>query len=169
MRRSLFTTIQAEGGLLPSDFLQRFVEGAKDIDGLTPESYLLTAGEKPNEAASRSWNRLRTAWAAFQTASVLKAEEAGTGLTREKWLSPLFNELDASFFHLYGIPRDDTEYILGTFPIVRRNDEAAFGEYRTKDSVLRDYDRQAEATARAKTAADRAPHGVNAGTREGAC
>jgi hypothetical protein len=31
-------------------------------------------------------------------------------------------ELDAAFFHLYGIDRDDTEYILGTFPIANRRD-----------------------------------------------
>ena len=29
-------------------------------------------------------------------------------------------ELDAAFFHLYGIGRDDADYILDTFPIVRR-------------------------------------------------
>jgi hypothetical protein len=97
MRRggaSSFATVKAEGGLLPPDFLQRLVEGGKGIDGVTPESYHLTAGEKPNEAASRSWNRLQTAWAAFQTASsALRAEDAATGLTREKWLLPFFNEL----------------------------------------------------------------------------
>ncbi|MBI4601557.1 MAG: hypothetical protein HY721_06310, partial [Planctomycetes bacterium] len=31
-------------------------------------------------------------------------------------------ELDAAFFHLYGISRDDASYILDTFPIVRRHD-----------------------------------------------
>ena len=28
------------------------------------------------------------------------------------------------------------DYVLGTFPIVRRQDEAAFGSYRTRDLVL---------------------------------
>ena len=32
-------------------------------------------------------------------------------------------ELDAAFFHLYGLNRDDTAYILDTFPIVKRKDE----------------------------------------------
>ena len=44
--------------------------------------------------------------------------------------------LDALYFHLYGINRDDAEYILGTFPIVRREDEAGFGHYRTRDLIL---------------------------------
>ena len=44
--------------------------------------------------------------------------------------------LDALYFHLYGLLRDDAEYILDTFPIVRREDEAAFGTYRTRDMTL---------------------------------
>ena len=35
--------------------------------------------------------------------------------------------LDALYFHLYGLGRDDARYVLDTFPIVRREDEAAFG------------------------------------------
>lgn len=31
-------------------------------------------------------------------------------------------ELDAGFFHLYGLDREDTEYVLGTFPIANRKD-----------------------------------------------
>ena len=44
--------------------------------------------------------------------------------------------LDALYFHLYGLDHDDADYVLGTFPIVRRQDEAAFGSYRTRDLVL---------------------------------
>jgi hypothetical protein len=49
-------------------------------------------------------------------------------------------ELDAAFFHLYGLSRDDTDYILDTFPVVRKNDEKAYGEYRTKREILEVYD-----------------------------
>ena len=44
--------------------------------------------------------------------------------------------LDALYFHLYGLSREDAGYVLSTFPIVRREDEAAFGSYRTRDMVL---------------------------------
>ncbi|HEX8393641.1 MAG TPA: N-6 DNA methylase [Longimicrobium sp.] len=54
-------------------------------------------------------------------------------------------ELDAAFFHLYGIERDDVDYIMDTFPIVRRKDEAAHGEYRTKRVILEIYDEMAQA------------------------
>ena len=44
--------------------------------------------------------------------------------------------LDALYFHLYGLTREDADYVLDTFPIVRREDEAKFDRYRTKDLVL---------------------------------
>ncbi|WP_371576123.1 Eco57I restriction-modification methylase domain-containing protein [Streptomyces sp. NBC_01314] len=52
-------------------------------------------------------------------------------------------ELDALFFRLYGITREDTEYILDTFNGVRDNDIKAHGEYRTKNLILAEYDRMA--------------------------
>ncbi|NBM16224.1 Eco57I restriction-modification methylase domain-containing protein, partial [Streptomyces sp. GC420] len=54
-------------------------------------------------------------------------------------------ELDALFFHLYGISREDVDYILDTFPIVKRKDEAKYGTYRTKELILAEYDRMAAA------------------------
>jgi hypothetical protein len=44
--------------------------------------------------------------------------------------------LDALFMHLYGLSEDDAAYILDTFPIVREQDEKAFGDYRTRMLVL---------------------------------
>ena len=44
--------------------------------------------------------------------------------------------LDALYFHLYGLSNEDAEYILSTFPIVQREDEAQFGSYRTRDLIL---------------------------------
>ncbi len=59
-------------------------------------------------------------------------------------------ELDAAFFHLYGLSRDDTDYVMDTFPIVRKNDEKAHGEYRTKRVILEIYDAMAEAARTGK-------------------
>ncbi|MCY3788704.1 MAG: restriction endonuclease, partial [Gemmatimonadetes bacterium] len=44
--------------------------------------------------------------------------------------------LDALYFHLYGLSRDDAGYVLDTFPIVRREDETTCGTYRTRDMTL---------------------------------
>jgi hypothetical protein len=55
-------------------------------------------------------------------------------------------ELDAAFFHLYGLNREDTAYVMDTFPIVRKHDEKAHGEYRTKRVILEIYDALTEST-----------------------
>jgi hypothetical protein len=49
-------------------------------------------------------------------------------------------ELDALYAHLYGLTRDELAYILDTFPIVKRKDEAQYGEYRTKRMILERYE-----------------------------
>ncbi|CAL9318908.1 hypothetical protein SUDANB135_05881 [Streptomyces sp. SudanB135_2055] len=58
-------------------------------------------------------------------------------------------ELDAYFFHLYGISAEDTDYILETFQSesggLKNNEIAKYREYRTKRLVLAEYDRMAEA------------------------
>jgi hypothetical protein len=48
-------------------------------------------------------------------------------------------QLDALYFHLYGLGREDAAYILDTFPIVREHDLRDFGRYRTKDLILHYY------------------------------
>lgn len=79
-------------------------------------------------------------------------------------------ELDAAYFHLYlgppdewgadcpelremfPTPRDAVDYIMETFPIVRRKDEAKYsGEYKTKTTILQMYDQMAEAIATGQT------------------
>ena len=52
----------------------------------------------------------------------------------------LKRELDAIYTHLYGISREDLEYILETFPIVKKNDIKVYGEFKTKEYVLNYYD-----------------------------
>lgn len=56
---------------------------------------------------------------------------------RRFWLRA---ELDALYFILYGIERADVEYIMETFPIVKRKDVAAHGSYRTKEAILSVFD-----------------------------
>ncbi len=55
-------------------------------------------------------------------------------------------ELDAAHLHLYGIEREDVDYIMDTFPIVRRKDQENYnGDYRTKRVILEIYDAMQEA------------------------
>jgi Eco57I restriction-modification methylase/N-6 DNA Methylase/TaqI-like C-terminal specificity domain len=94
-RRSFqFSNVRSEGGLLPQDVLSRIQAGDKDLPGLTPESYHLGPHERISEAVNRAWRRLASAWRAFQEALAKEPDAAkATGLTRDRWLLPLFQEL----------------------------------------------------------------------------
>jgi hypothetical protein len=49
-------------------------------------------------------------------------------------------ELDAIYAHLYGLEKEEMDYILDTFPIVKRKDIAKYGSYRSKETILQLYD-----------------------------
>ncbi|HLA80248.1 MAG TPA: N-6 DNA methylase, partial [Thermoleophilia bacterium] len=49
-------------------------------------------------------------------------------------------ELDAAYFHLYGMSHTDVDYVMETFPIVKQKDEDLSGEYHTKRVILEIYD-----------------------------
>jgi hypothetical protein len=81
------------------------------------------------------------------TATNLKpmAEEFGyTGskpfVWNEKERFHLQCELDAIYAHLYGLEKEEMDYILDTFPIVKRKDIAKYGSYHTKETILQLYD-----------------------------
>jgi hypothetical protein len=45
--------------------------------------------------------------------------------------------LDAIFFHLYGLERDAAQYVLGTFPVVQREEEERYnGHFRSRELIL---------------------------------
>lgn len=96
MKNNAFaTTIRTEGALLPADLLRRVQAGDKTLHALTPDAYNLPGGMRLNEAASRAWNALLGAWTTFQEARERLPEgELGTTVTRERWLLPLFQELN---------------------------------------------------------------------------
>ncbi|WP_405745781.1 Eco57I restriction-modification methylase domain-containing protein [Streptomyces canus] len=81
------------------------------------------------------------------------ARDLGNGGEPFQWdddrRAQLRAELDAYYFHLYGISREDTDYILESFQTesggLKNNEISAFGEYRTKRLVLTEYDRMATA------------------------
>lgn len=45
-------------------------------------------------------------------------------------------ELDALFFRLYGLSRDEVADVLDTFAVLRRKEMASFGEFRTRRAIL---------------------------------
>lgn len=93
-RNQQFQTIRTEGAILPPDILRRVA--SLKVDGATPDAYHLSPGTKINEAISQSWTSLLSHWQAFREARAKLGEdgETGTAVTNERWLLPLFSELD---------------------------------------------------------------------------
>ncbi|MFD3625908.1 Eco57I restriction-modification methylase domain-containing protein [Streptomyces sp. NPDC058698] len=97
-RTPVTDTVATVGGLLPYDLLVRIKEG-KEQSGAKPADYRLFAkGESVRDAAERSWGYLRGVWAAYQDALARDGadEDPGVhavGLTTERWLLPLFEQL----------------------------------------------------------------------------
>jgi len=120
----------------------------------------------PREFAGRApWDPHQTLaeWIGSRTCSLVFTAHDLTGFARDLgWLGPptrwdpagralVRAELDAAFFHLYGVARESVDYVLDCFPIARRNDERRFGTYRTKELVLEAFDRLAEAMSATRT------------------
>jgi hypothetical protein len=121
----------------------------KQLPVLTPDTYERRAGWAPDETVG-GWLRPRLLELVY-TACDLEpfAGDLGHDGPPFRWdperRFQLRCELDAAFFHLYCIARDDVDYIMGTFPIVRRTDEERHGCYRTRDRILEAYDALADA------------------------
>ena len=103
---------------------------------IAPEDYDRQFGEKTARDLVRD-HVLRLTYTAHDMAPF--ARDLGYGgppfIWNEEERRHLRARLDALYFHLYGISREDADYILSTFPIVRRQDEAAFNRYRTRDLI----------------------------------
>jgi Eco57I restriction-modification methylase len=94
MSRAPFTAIKTEGGLLPRETLQRVANEDGSLPGMRPKDYHLAPNERLGEAINRAWNRLLGFWETFSDELGKRAEgDAATGLTRDRWLLPLFEEL----------------------------------------------------------------------------
>jgi len=131
------------GGTNLSDYI------TKQLPVLPPETYDAPAAWEPGSTlsdwiSSRVLELTYTAWDLTPFARDLGYDGPPFAWDPERRFR-LRSELDAAYFHLYGIAREDVEYIMNTFPIVRRKDEAAHGEYRTRRVILEIYDHMARA------------------------
>lgn len=121
----------------------------KQLPVLPPERYDEPVGWLAGEASAR-WIEARvleltyTAWDMRPFAEDLG--DAGPPFVwDEERRFELRAELDAAYFHLYGVDRDDVGYILDSFRAFRNNDPERFE--RTKARILAIYDAMAAAEA----------------------
>ena len=66
----------------------------------------------------------------------------------------LFAKMDILDLNLYGLTRDEVDYVMETFPIVKRKDIERYKSYRTKDMILAEYDKLAKSSSILATSRD---------------
>ena len=107
-----FTSVRVLGGLLPSDVLASVADGS--AAGLSTDDYHL-GGERPREAAARTWSHLLGVYQRFRSdLSRLREDDPAVSVTRERWLTQLL----ATFDYGRALPLHDPEGFL--MPLVGR-------------------------------------------------
>ena len=133
-----FTARQKVGGISLSLFI------FKQLPTITPETYdtICPWDDKRTFATWLLPRILELTYTAHDMASLAKdlGYEGRPFPFDEERRSLIRSELDACFFHLYGLSRDEISYVLDTFPILKEREEKDFGEYRMKNLILAAYD-----------------------------
>ncbi len=116
----------------------------KQLPLLPPEQYRAPCPWAPGQTLAE-WIRprvLELVYTAWDLAPF--ARDLGDDGPPFRWIperrAQLRAELDAAFCLLYGLERSDVEYVLQSFPVLRNNEERAYGEYRTARLVLTAFD-----------------------------
>jgi hypothetical protein len=120
----------------------------KQLPALPPEAY---RAPTPWLGSAADWIRKRvlelsfTAWDMQAFARDL-GDNGAPFLWGEERRTHIRGELDAAYFHLYGLERDEVEHVMGSFEALRRREENPqnFGEFRTRRLILERYDAMAE-------------------------
>jgi hypothetical protein len=138
---------------LPLDFVARQKVGGLHLNFFIVEQFPIFP---PDRYAERCpWNKRQTLekWISDRTmkltctANDMKplADAAGFDPPIHKWnpteRAKLMAELDAAYFVLYGIERDEVEYIMSTFQGLRDAQPLLPGATRQADMILAEYDR----------------------------
>jgi hypothetical protein len=110
---------------------------------LTQECYWL--GDKVS-----AWLRPRALELFYTSVELEKfAADLGQNSRPFKWdnerRSLIQAEVDAAMFHLYGLDKDQADWILDSFTVLRKYEERDHGEFRTKRLVMAAYEAMAEA------------------------
>ena len=156
----LVAALQANLSSIPFDYCARQKVGGlhltyftmRQLPALRPTAYRVTAPWAP-AVRILDWFLPRILELTY-TASDLKAFAQDCGDVGPPFIwDPerrflLQCEIDAAFFHLYGISRDDAAYVLDAFGVLEQSEMRAYGEYRTKRVMLETYDALAAAAAK---------------------
>ena len=103
---------------------------------LAPAAYGPAHEQALRERLAESYAALDDTWTAASALHDRTPERRDTGDRAQTRA-----ELDALIAHLYGLTRAEFAYILDTFPVLRRKEQAAFGEYQSKRKALEEFER----------------------------
>ena len=151
--------VLANMNALPLDWAARLSVGGthlsffivKQLPILPPEVYIEESPAGPawlNLIVPRVLELTYTAWDLQPFAEDL-GDSGAPFVWNEERRHKLKSELDAIYAHMYGLDRDEIEWILEpeepsvSFPALQRGEEKQYGEYRTKRYVLHAYDQLA--------------------------
>ena len=107
-----------------------------DVLGSAPAAYGPAHEQALRERLTESYSALDTTWTSASGLHERTPERRDTGDRAQTRA-----ELDALIAHLYGLTRDEFAYILDTFPVLRRKEQAAFGEFQSKRKALEEFER----------------------------
>jgi hypothetical protein len=119
----------------------------KQLPVLPPERYAESAPWEP-ERILGNWVTKRVLELSYSGWDLEPyAVDLGDGGPPFRWdearRGQLRAELDAAYLHLYGLTRPEAEHVLDSFAVLRKNEERAHGEFRTRRLVLTAYDAMA--------------------------
>jgi hypothetical protein len=87
--------VRTQGAILPIELLVLGAGADARLEGLRPEDFHLSGGQRLNEKITECWEKLQRCWSIFQDKrGRLDEGDYGTTLTRNEWLLPLFGALD---------------------------------------------------------------------------
>lgn len=101
-----------------------------------PSAYGPAHEQSLRERLAESWTALDATWTIASGLHDRKPDRRDDGDRAQTRA-----ELDALIAHLYGLTKAEFAYILDTFPVLRRKETAAFGEFQSKRKALEEYDR----------------------------
>lgn len=158
-----YLQLMANLNSIPFDFVARQKVGGthmtyfivKQLPVMPTETYdRYINGERLAEWVKR--RALELTYTSYDMAPL--ARDLGYDGLPSKWdearRAELRGELDGLYAHLYGLSRDDFAYILTTFPVLQKNEERRYGEYRTAGLARAAYDALAPLVAAVRPAAN---------------
>ena len=139
----LFLRFYALVGSFPFDFVVRQKLGGTNVTFSTTSQFVLP---EPAAIAPDTWIDSLVAYLYSTSAQmVARLQELGFEASLAAWNDQermkKLGIVNAWAFRVFGFAEEEIEHVMDSFPIVKRKEEAQYGEYRTKRLILEEFSR----------------------------